>query len=341
MMNTDKNELYKITAILLEPDDHYPELLNAVNDYYHLLLSAVGLKQDTSVEAADAQPQNPLFAPYFSMRIKDILRTKRFTAGIFKAVREAQNRFSGTKLHILYVGGDPFASLALPLTTAFASSDISFTFLADRPYAVECLKKVIESFGIQDYVTDIKYCDPATYKTDSSSPVHMVINEMLRCALDNEAQVGITLNLVPQMVDGGILVPESISVEAGLLNPRRHNERMMGINLSEQNHILMLKKIFELDQNIHTLHPDYDPQNKVYTFPQLEVTIPQDISEEYTHLCLFTTLHIFDGECLTHWQSGLSMPKTILELNRKNPSVEKVSFRYIVGSNSYFEYTIG
>lgn len=339
-MNTYKNELSRITNIFLEPEDNYPELLNAANDYYQLLLSAASLESQPLDEIAASQTpaQNPAKSDYFSMRIKDIMRTKRFIAGIFKAVREAHKRFPSTKLHILYIGVDPFASLALPLTTSFGSSDISFTFLTDREYAVECLKNLSGAFDIKDYINDIKYCDPTTYRTDSVVPIHMIINEMMDFALQKEPQVGITLNLAPQLLDGGILIPEVISIEAGLVNPRRLNERMQGINLEDKDHILMIKEIFELNKDIHRLNPSYNGEDNSHTFPEQEIVLPQNISEEYRYLCLFTTIQVFGGEYLTHWQSALNTPKAILELDSKKAPAKKISFQYVISSNPGFRY---
>lgn len=164
--NNFKNELKRITDIFLTPQDNYGDLFNEADALYQLLLTVSGLDPDETISREDIYlPEGKALGPIWAARcVKEFMRTKRFLSGIFKAVKEAQKRFPGTQLHILYAGTGPFATLILPLTTAFSSREICFTLLEINPHSIECLRRTLKAFEIEDYVNDIVCCDAARDK---------------------------------------------------------------------------------------------------------------------------------------------------------------------------------
>ena len=62
----------------------------------------------------------------------DIAQTTRYLRGIHPAVLEAQRRFPGTQLEIVYAGCGPFAPLAFATATQFSATQIKFTLLEEK-----------------------------------------------------------------------------------------------------------------------------------------------------------------------------------------------------------------
>lgn len=113
---------------------------------------------------------------------------------------------------MLYAGCGPFAPFALMLATRFEPSEVRVTLLDVHSWSLECARRLFETFGLADFVRAYVCADAATYTWPRDLPLHVVLTETMQHALQKEPQVAVTLNLAPQLSDGGILVPVSRSM---------------------------------------------------------------------------------------------------------------------------------
>ena len=141
----------------------------------------------------------------------DSYRVQMFLRGVRDAIREKLENNGGEKVRVLYAGCGPFATLALPLTTQFESSEVEFTLLDIHPESVTCIKKLIEELRLEEYFFGIYCCDAITYRHQGEKP-NIVMTETMNSALLDEPQFPITLNLLKQTDHEGILIPENIKV---------------------------------------------------------------------------------------------------------------------------------
>ena len=251
-----QDELKHITAVLLRPEDQYEELTKAVHDLSRLFLTVSELEIDGEhnrehIYLAQGKAIGPVWA---AMCVREILRTKRFLRGFYQGIKAALARFSNRPLHILYAGTGPFATLAIPLTTVFTSEEVHFTFLEINPLSIQSLKKVITAFQAEKYLYEVVECDAAKYQLDTSNPFQMIVTETMQNALRKEPQVAITMNLAPQMQNGGILIPQNITIDAVLLSPRKNLERMTDLNGFKQDYFHIIGKVFELNKDTPRLY---------------------------------------------------------------------------------------
>lgn len=332
-MKDYKEELKEITEILLKQEDDYGEIKKATDDLYDLFLNVSDLKEeDESCRKDYYLPKGKAIGTVWAARcIKEFLRTKRFIRGMFLGIKRAQEKFPNTKIHILYAGTGPFATLIIPLTTVFTSQEIKCTLLEINPNSIENLRKVIKAFEIEEYINDIVKYDATEYEADKDKPIHMVVTETMQHALKKEPQVAITLNLVHQMEEGGILIPQNISIEAGLLDPKRDMERMMGSEGAERDYCYNLNKIFELNKEMALAN-----DKKAKFFEEVEVEIPDYIEKRYKSLSLFTNIQVFEKECLTYNQCSLNMREKVIDIDWNSNTAKKVSFQYVINENSSF-----
>lgn len=147
--------------------------------------------------------------------VKDYQRTRVFLLGLMGAIREAQKRFPGEKIRVLYAGSGPFGTLATALTPQFSPDEVEFTAIEINEISIACLKKVIRALGIERYFSDIIHADATKYRHQGLPP-HIIVAEAMNFALTHEPQAAITANLGPQMEQGGIFVPECVTVSVSL-----------------------------------------------------------------------------------------------------------------------------
>lgn len=288
--------LRRVTDALLLPDTSPEQWQQASEQLYDLLISAAQFEPDTPAHKADLflSSGKALAPAWAAMCIKDFYRTRQFILGLKAAIETLSATMPGTRLHILYAGTGPFAPLALPLTTLFAPETIQFTLLEINPDSVKMLKQTWASFFADSYIREILCTDATTYK--ASQPVHIVVSETMQQALQEEPQVAITANLAPQIAPGGILIPEKISISAGLYN--------------FQNTLKDQPEKQDATQLTPVMYLSIDQYASEY--PEIIVDIPEEAENGCTQFCLFTEIRVFGDIVLQTDDSGLTQPKILL-----------------------------
>jgi hypothetical protein len=336
-MRNYKEELKEITEILLKPEDDYGEMKKATDDLYDLFVEVSGLEENDEDSRKDYYlPKGKAIGTVWAaMCVKEFMRTKKFVRGVFLGIKCAKEKFPNRKIHILYAGTGPFATLMLPLTTIFSSDEVGFTLLEINPHSIENLKKIIKAFNAMEYVENIVQCDATEYKSDKDKPIHMVVTETMQNGLKKEPQVAITLNLVPQMEKGGILIPENVIIEAGLLDAKRDNDRMLGVEGAYKDYYYALNQVFELNKEVIGIE-----KTNVWCFPEVEIDISSNIDKRYNKLNLFTDIQVFGEEWLTYMQCSLNIPLKVIDVDWINNPIKRVSFQYNINENPGFIYKV-
>jgi hypothetical protein len=337
-VNKQFEDLQNITEIILMKEKEYGEIKQACDDLFQFFTELTGLSMDKEETREDyyLPGGKAIGTVWAGLCIKEFMRTKKFLTGIYKAIKYTQKRFPGQPLHILYAGSGPFGTLLVPLTTKFTPEEIQITFLDINPKSLESLRTIISKLQIDAYVKDIILCDASCYQADRQTPIHMVVTETMQRALCKEPQVSVTANLVPQMVEGGILVPQNIKIDAVLLDSKRDIERMTGVKGAEQDFYYYLDTIMELNQRSIN---EYDRERR--TFLENEVCLPDHIDDRYDSLSLFTDIQVFEEETLTYLQSSLNMPYHIFKgekMKKESISGKKIGLQYVVSEEPAFQY---
>lgn len=155
-------------------------------------------------------------------------RTMPFFYGIANAIKdlEMQKNEAGDSnpLEIIDAGTGPLPIFAM--LAAVVSDNARITAIEINEASYKFAKKVIERFGLQDRIKII-FTDATKYTHDCE--VDLLISETMYAGLINEPLVQILDNFLAQLSDIAAIIPQSVTVKAGVVEkdfvpsfPRQH-----------------------------------------------------------------------------------------------------------------------
>ena len=334
------HKLKQITKELLLPD--HPEKLREAAIHLHTLFSSISGIDDDSDNSSDSHetllPTGKAISPKDAGRcVLDATRTSKFLRGIHAALVAAQRRFPNEPIEILYAGCGPFATLAIPLATQFRPDQIQFTLLDLHSRSIESARQLVRTFGLDEYVHGFIQGDAAAYI--HQGPLHLVIVEAMQRALEKEPQVSITYNLAPQLLRGGLLIPEKVIVEACLYDQGKEflyqssefKDAVPVVDSYQNDRVrIILGRILELAAG-----NTYDLSGKI-CLPTVTLDIPKEV-DKGLGLMLSTKVRVFDGIELGEYESGITCPLIVHDFSEARFG-SQIEFMYTLGSTPGFKY---
>lgn len=326
-----KNRLNEITLDLMSDTAEYFELKNAADQLYDLFSNysdseAQKINQTECVLTNNGKAISPFEAGYC---VKEFMRTRQFLRGFVLAIREAQTQFPNQVIKILYAGTGPFATLMLPITTLFSSKEIQFTLLEINAVSILNLEKVIEQFDVRLYVMDIIEADAATYQLKDKGVHHILITETMQRALKKEPQVAITVNLLPQIHEHGLLIPENICVSLALVDFQRDMERLQGNEEAIDDYFYELGDILDFNKQSALLIASLKKEGKVNEYFDCQhIEFPNYIEPRFKHLNMMTEIQVYKEVRLTHNQCSLNLFSPVKLTSEIDVLPKKLIFEY-------------
>ncbi|HKQ03765.1 MAG TPA: hypothetical protein VJ464_01435 [Blastocatellia bacterium] len=340
-------QLQEITDVLLLSDN--PKELNDTVLKLYSLLSAISGINDNPIDASDSLnsvlPVGEALSPRNAARcVIDAARTSKFLRGIYAALLEAQQRFPNGAIEILYAGCGPFAPLAIPLTTQFKADQIQFTLLDIHARSLESARHIALAFGVEDYVRGYIQSDAASYA--HPHPPHMVITETMQKALSKEPQLAITLNLAPQLCASGIFIPQRVTIDANLCDPRnefvpgdRDSDKPLPVTQHAGGARIKLGKVFDLtaEEALELARKRGRRTCSAEAYlPAAAIDLPQEIAEGHK-LMLSTIITVFGMVTIGEYESGLTHPLWFYDFSGAKART-KIEFQYFFKGNPGFKW---
>jgi hypothetical protein len=257
----------------------------------------------------------------------DLRRTVVYLRGVYHAIREAQQRFPKEVIHVLYGGCGPFAPLCLPLLPLLAEQAVHFTLLDAHARAVESVEAIMAALQLEGGNVDCLVCDATHYRHPDYRPLHVVVSETMRQALEKEPQVAILMNIAPQLAAGGLMVPERITVDA-VLTDLSQELGGNGVVPSPWSGRIPLGRILDLDRERACAWAAAGVSSHL---PPVRIALPSAVAAQHS-LVLATTIRTFGAHVLREYQSGLTSP---LIVNGWHAG-EEVEFIYRLGKKPGF-----
>ena len=314
-------------------------------------ITGVGEESEQKVDQEDIfLDSGKALAPIDAARcVNDMARTSKYLRGLKEGIEVAMRRFD-EPVNVLYAGCGPYATLAIPLMTCFLPGDVKFTFMDINERSLNTAKIVIKELGLADYVDDYLLCDAVTYEPPEEKPIHLVVTETMQRAFDKEPQVALTLNLARRLAEGGIFIPERITISACLAHMgSEHTLYPAGTEMPEEDlknpagnrKRLSLGPLLDFTaESAVDLAGKVKEDGKVRpALPPVTVNIPQDIDDSFDALMLLTHISVFGSHKLGDYDSGLTNPLVLHDLGRpKRGSL--IEFSYLLGERPGFEWRV-
>ena len=287
--------LATVADILLD-DATPPHLLHeALETYRDLLLTASGLDlgAEDSLTPVDTGCGVAIGATWAALCIDDELRTQRFAAGLHAAVTDLlRDEPERGPVHVLYAGTGPFATLALPVMTRFRPDQLQFTFVEINTVSLAAVRQCVHALGLDDYVRDTIAGDASTLELTDRN-VDILLSETMQYSLVDEMQVPITLNLLCQLPQDTILIPQRITLRLGRL-----------ADTPGQPLVADLGEILTIDAaSLRT----YQRRPETTDFPSATLPLPSAGGL----LAIRTLIDVYGEIGLTDYESGLTIPEYI------------------------------
>ncbi len=320
MVTKYKEELRVITEAFLAKEIDYLDLSNATKAYKNFLsklsifkLEDEGARKDLFLDSGVA-----IGTTWAAMCIDDFMRTKRFIQGVFQAIEDLRATKTGT-LHVFYAGTGPYATLILPLLTHYSPEDIQFSLLEINPISFNNVKNVIENLECNEYVREFIKADATKYQFDEEVEVDLMVSETMLKGLRREQQVPIVINLMQQLPETTLLIPQRI--EINLVYHKTGIEKRLTKKIST---VLDFTKNSKYSGN-------------GLEFPAQTITLPRANRNNYHLLCLATTIQVYKDFYLREGNSGLTTMVKIKEIEEIE-NYKEVTMQYKVSKFPDFEY---
>jgi hypothetical protein len=318
-------------SVLLFGGDDDSRIGAAVASLDRLFRDITGMREDTvdpRDRSAASVPAGSAISPLDAARcMLDPRRTAIYLRGVYGAIQEAQRRFPGEVIHVLYAGCGPFAPLCLPLLPLLAGQAVRFTLLDVHARAVESVQAILAALRLEGENANCLVCDATHYHNPEHRPLHVVVSETMQRALEKEPQVAILMNTAPQLTAGGLMVPEMIAVDAVLTDLSRELGGN-GVVPGPWSGRVPLGRILEVDRERACAWAAAAVPSHL---PPARIALPSLVAAQYS-LVLATTIRTFGVHQLREYESGLTHP---LMVNGWRAG-EEVEFTYRLGEKPGF-----
>lgn len=304
--NTEAEEI----RAALQLADHYQELLES-----HSTPLSFADTQETFLEGGVA-----LASQYALDCLRDPLRTTRFIAGTYEAVKDqVQNRSNGP-ISLLYAGCGPAAPLVLPFLHRFDPAELQVYLLDITKSSLEAVKSLVSALELDSFIADYILADAITYEHPAAKGLDVIVSETMDKGLTREPQVRVMQNLMPQLAPDGVFVPQAISIfgeftfygKEPYFDISKDLEKL-GPTYETFNKTLL----FTIDEKIHN--------KQAFEFTSEAFKIPEDLSKT-PDAAVFAEIQVYKERVLPKAKSLLSNSFCIRSLmGREN---EHFKFHY-------------
>lgn len=319
MINSNNLSKVKVESLtLINCKEDFYLMKRAVDNLNEIFKSITEIDINNLNEGDIFLPTGKAISPSAAAHcLLEMKRTAIFLRGIKKAIDKKVKSKNGV-INILYAGCGPYATLISPLLALYKTDTIKVTLLDINQTSLEAVEKLINELDLVNFIDGYIFADASDYVINKDYDI--VISETMQSCLQNEPQVAIMQNLIPQMKENAIFIPQRITIDAYLKKPGKWNDIKA---LREEDESKFLKEVFSVSQT------NLDSNNYKAT-----IKIPMDLNG-FVELMLHTTIKVFEDEVLGLNNCSLNLPKKFYDFNKRYAN--KLEFWYSLSDKPQIE----
>lgn len=327
-----QEKIIQATSEYFEENIDYYKLSKASKEYKSILEEVCGEDMNIEEGRSDIHFNNgkSLGTFWAALCLDDLIRTRQFIRGIEKAIKDKID--TKDKIHILYAGTGPFATLILPLIFRYSKHDIKYTFLEINPFSFKVLQNVISKLGLNQHNITLVKDDATKYIINPENNPDIIISETMQNALAKEQQVPIFLNLMNQVASDTIFIPEKIELSIGLKSSK------IPIEDFQSKHYHKEKKVFEVSRE--SMFSSKESKVNEISFPKEQTVIKNETLKDFNQLLLITEIQVYKNEKIAINESGLTTPITINNIPENIKGPITIDTKYQISYEPKLEYEI-
>jgi len=315
-----------IVETLLDESASFEQTKESLQELKVLFFEATGLNLDAEVNKEGLLfPMGEAIAPVFSaMCIDDVLRTKRFIMAMDMAISEHRKINSEKPVTILYAGTGPFAALVWPLLAKYTPKEVQLILLEAHTVCIDSVKRLLKAYDAYDYVKEMYHCDASNFQFEKKRmDVDIVLIECLHQALAREPQVAITFNLIPQLKNDVVLIPEQVRLDLSFIDM---NEKKESCYFGAQESI---ETVFEVSKESVQKYFEKSTKSEI-SFESRIVMLDEEKKSMNDLVAISTEVIILDPFVLTTEESGLTIPYSLINLD-VDSDIKGVETLFVLG----------
>jgi predicted RNA methylase len=319
MINSNNFSKVKEESLaLINCKEDFYAMKQAVDNLYEIFKLITEIDINNLNEGDILLPTGKAISPSAAAHcLLEMKRTAIFLRGIKKAIDKKVKNKIGV-INILYAGCGPYATLISPLLTLYKTDRIKVTLLDINQTSLKAIENLINELDLENFVDEYIFADASDYLINRDYDI--VISETMQSCLHNEPQVAIMQNLIPQMNEDSIFIPQKITIDAYLRKPGKWNDYNA---LREEDESKFLKEVFSVSKTC------LDINNFKAT-----IDIPEDLNG-FFELMLHTTITVFEDEVLGLNNCSLNLPKKFYDFNKRYAN--KLEFWYSLSDKPQIE----
>lgn len=246
--------------------------------------------------------------------VDDYLRTVNFIKGIYKALNNLIVLFPDRNINILYAGCGPYATLILPLLPLFKKERISAILIDINASSIESVQKIISIIGFEDYNLELIEGDATTYIIPKNFEIDLAISETMHYALTREPQVAISRNIIRQLPQHAIFIPQEIKIDLAYTFFDYEPSLKMDINgiKGYKNMQPYIYNVFV--DRLLTINKEHFVGDLIVSKIETDYyTLPINFNN-HPDICLFTEIKIFEDIELKTAESYITNPYCLVSI---------------------------
>jgi hypothetical protein len=319
----------ELAAYLLDPhieSKHEQNIIERIHEIFSEMAVVSGFDgSDAWHEDVQASSGMAISVNEAARCLLDYHRTTQFFKAMHTAILEAQYKFPGETIEVLYAGCGPYAPFLTLVAPFFTPEEVQFTLLEINDEALTTARMLVWEMGLQAYLRDAYLSDATLFQVPSAKDYHLLFTETMDTALEREPMVSILLNLIPQLRPEVLLIPRNVTVEAVFFKESDLSNGMSGLwelDCKDEGH--SIGTVLDMAEAIQDYLALPQPAGKL--FHELQCELPEPAQRDY--FALFTTVEVWEGIFLYKNESDI----TDLRVRKLDdlPPCDYVNFEYLL-----------